>query len=203
MFHGVLSISLESYALFHLWYKEFIDSPKLIPYFQVMNTPSSPRLHYEAFNSSHAEDYLSWVRNAEIMRYISGKPLSDEAAQIRLSRSIKLGQDLPHGGYFHVRNMDHAPVGFCKIQLLRPEVLELGYIVALEFQKQGYASEMVVALIDHAQAHFPGYEIMALVDPENAGSIRVLEKNGFVYEKEFRKDGIISSYYRFGTISRH
>lgn len=160
-----------------------------------MQTPISDRLEYEPFNDSHEAYYMGWVTNPQIMRYISGAPLTEGAGRIRFQKALALATELDGGGYFLVR-MDGRALGFCKLQLFEPKVLEVGYIVSTEFQKQGYASEMVQALLKYTEAQFPDYQIMALVDPENQSSVNVLQKNGFIYLKTIEKNGFTSDYYQ-------
>lgn len=161
-----------------------------------MNAPFSDRLQYEPFNASHDAYYMNWVRNPQIMRYISAAPLTEGVGRIRFRKALELGKELEGGGYFLVQIDTGKPIGFCKLQLYEPKVLELGYIVSTEFQKQGFASEMVRALITYARKRFSGYEIMALVHPQNTGSLKVLERNGFAYRKTIQKGGFTSAYYQ-------
>lgn len=57
---------------------------------------------------------------------------------------------------------------------------ELGYSVAPEHRRRGYATEAVRALVDWAFDHDDVTEVIAETMPELAASIRVLEKCGFV-----------------------
>lgn len=64
----------------------------------------------------------------------------------------------------------------------KPEdgLVELGYSVAAEHRRRGYATESVRALVDWAFEHDDVTEVIAETMPELAASIRVLEKSGFV-----------------------
>lgn len=65
----------------------------------------------------------------------------------------------------------------------------LGYDLAHAFWHQGYASEMLKALLEYAFSEaFPFYlnRIEALILPHNAASIKLVQKLGFVYEGEMR-----------------
>jgi [ribosomal protein S5]-alanine N-acetyltransferase len=67
---------------------------------------------------------------------------------------------------------------------------DLGYTVHQNYWRQGYATEMIRALIDFCRVN-GGKEITAHVAKENIGSNAVLKKLSFYIEKEgtFRKCG--------------
>jgi len=65
-----------------------------------------------------------------------------------------------------------------------PDTACIGYSVLEEYQNQGYATEAVRHLIP-VLFSLPGIrQVMATTYPYLAASIRVLEKNGFVYAGE-------------------
>lgn len=56
---------------------------------------------------------------------------------------------------------------------------EVGYSVLPQFQRQGLATEMTGALVDWALAQPDVERVIAQVHPDNAASLRVLDKLGF------------------------
>jgi [ribosomal protein S5]-alanine N-acetyltransferase len=70
------------------------------------------------------------------------------------------------GGYFG----PPGPEGF----------VEIGYSVVESFRRQGYAKEMVGALLEHAFATPGVVRVIAETTLPNVGSVRVLERCGFV-----------------------
>jgi RimJ/RimL family protein N-acetyltransferase len=62
---------------------------------------------------------------------------------------------------------------------------EIGYTLRLEHQGKGFATEALAAVVDRVFSE--GVQrVTASLDPENAASIRVLEKVGFHYEASSR-----------------
>ena len=70
-------------------------------------------------------------------------------------------------------------------------VVEIGYSVVPAFGRQGIATEMVTALVQHAFTDARVTHVIAHTYPSNVASIRVLEKNGFVLEGPGKEEGTI------------
>ena len=64
----------------------------------------------------------------------------------------------------------------------RDRCVTLGITIAPDCQRQGYASEILGAVIPMLQKAHPGLDIVALIDGENAPSIALFEKLGFLRE---------------------
>ena len=60
--------------------------------------------------------------------------------------------------------------------------ITLGITVAPAYQRQGYAHEMLSAVVEAARARHPQLEIVALIDRENEPSLRLFQKLGFTEE---------------------
>jgi ribosomal-protein-alanine N-acetyltransferase len=75
-------------------------------------------------------------------------------------------------------------IGICG--LIKREVLEdvdIGYAFLPSYRSKGYAVEAALAVKKYAKEAIGLKRLVAIVDPANAGSIRVLEKIGFKFEK--------------------
>jgi len=73
--------------------------------------------------------------------------------------------------------------------LIKREALEdvdLGYAFLPKFWSQGYAFEAAQAFKEYAREVVGLNRLVAIVDPKNQGSIRVLEKLGMAFEKMVR-----------------
>ena len=78
-------------------------------------------------------------------------------------------------------------IGMCG--LIKREALEdvdIGYAFLPKFWSQGYAFESALAFKQYAREVSGLTRIVAIVDPDNQGSIRVLEKLGMKFERMIR-----------------
>ena len=60
--------------------------------------------------------------------------------------------------------------------------ITLGITVSPQFQRKGYAFEMLSAVIAAARERHPQMELVALIDKENEPSLSLFEKLGFYRE---------------------
>ena len=91
------------------------------------------------------------------------------------------------GLYLVLRKESHESIGMCG--LIKRESLDgvdLGYAFLPRFWSQGYAIESVRAVLEFARNVVGLERLLAIVDPDNQASIRVLEKAGFKYESMIR-----------------
>ncbi len=82
---------------------------------------------------------------------------------------------------------DGAPAGMCGL-LKRKElnVVEVGYAFLPSFRSKGFAFESASASKTYARDVLGLKQLHAVVNPDNAGSIRVLEKLGMRFERMVR-----------------
>ena len=91
---------------------------------------------------------------------------SAEHVRTELERPESLGALLGAGGYFGPPGVDGT--------------VEIGYSVLPEWQRRGYASEIVQTLVAHAFTFPQVNRVIAHTSGENIGSINVLEADGFL-----------------------
>jgi [ribosomal protein S5]-alanine N-acetyltransferase len=92
--------------------------------------------------------------------------------------------------YWVVRTQDdHIPIGV--VSYLKRAYLEhydLGFAFLPKYMGQGYAYEASKALLDSIQIQSSD-PIQACLLPSNAPSLKLLERLGFVFEKDIQVDG--------------
>jgi len=81
-------------------------------------------------------------------------------------------------------------------RVLEGDQIELGYALLPGYWSRGLATEMAGALARVARDELRLSELAAWTLTTNTSSQRVLEKTGFVYEREFEYDGAPHRYYR-------
>ncbi|WP_426448213.1 GNAT family N-acetyltransferase [Siccibacter colletis] len=137
---------------------------------------TTSRLILSPFQPDAWPFFLALRQDANNMQFMAGISPEDEIRQTFEAR-------LANPAAFIMRAQGHdAPLG--EIGLRRsqphPEVAEVGYSVAQAAQGRGYASEALRVVCEYG-LHTLGLEaIDAWTLADNAGSIRVLEKLGFV-----------------------
>lgn len=66
---------------------------------------------------------------------------------------------------------------------------ELGFIIGVPWQRQGYAKEVCGAILDYARRALEFTRVQALIEPENIPSLELCEKLGFRKEDAVRLNG--------------
>ncbi len=74
--------------------------------------------------------------------------------------------------------------------------IEIGWVVVPELWGQGLATELAAASVEVAFGALGLGEVIAYTLPDNIGSWRVMEKTGFVYEREIEYVGLRHLLYR-------
>ena len=104
-------------------------------------------------------------------------------------------------GWFVIEEAEGgAPIGMCG--LIRRDTLpdvDLGFAFLPEAWGQGLAREAAAAVLDHARDAFRLRRVLAITDPENAASIRVLERIGMRRERTVRLPGEAIDLLLFGV----
>jgi len=93
--------------------------------------------------------------------------------------------DLPGGGLLLVESISTGePMGICG--LLKRDWLphpDIGFAFRPAYWSRGYALEAATAVKSFAGDVLQTPQLLAIVDPSNAASIRLLERLGFVFER--------------------
>jgi RimJ/RimL family protein N-acetyltransferase len=125
-----------------------------------------------------------------VMRHLGG-PQAREDAWRRLLQGPGLWATLGYGYWSVERRADGAYVGqlgFADFKrAIEPSIEgipEMGWLFAAQVHGQGYAQEGVGAALAWADETLRAPETVAIISPDNAPSIRLAERIGFVRAEE-------------------
>jgi RimJ/RimL family protein N-acetyltransferase len=132
---------------------------------------------------------LALVNDPDFLRNIGDKgvrTLSDARDYIANGPAASYAR-YGFGLYLVARRADGAPLGICG--LIKRDALDdvdLGFAFLPRFRSQGYAAEAAGAVIAQGRDEFGLARLAAITIPENAPSIRLLERLGFRFERMIR-----------------
>lgn len=142
------------------------------------------RLAMRRLTEDDAPFILRLVNEPSFLRHIGDKGVRTLGAARHYIRTgpIDSYDRFGFGLLLVVRKDDAAPIGMCG--LLKRDSLEdvdIGFAYLPEFWRKGYAIEAATAVMNYGLRALGLPRIVAVTNPENAGSIRVLEKIGLTF----------------------
>lgn len=164
----------------------------------------SERLSYHKFTPLDIKDYLSWYTNNEVMKYITGRGLTQPEAEARFKIALGMNDQHPDAGLYAVRKRGSDEfVGIAKFVYKDPHEAEVGYGMLPEYWGKGYASEILDCMVKLSKKHHRVTKLIAIVNPENLSSKKVLAKKGFVFDKQITEDNFLLEYYKLPVHPSH
>jgi RimJ/RimL family protein N-acetyltransferase len=150
-----------------------------------MIVAKSERLTLRHFDLSDLAALMRVFGDAEVMRFGNG-PQSADWVRGWLRRALESYDRRGYGPWAVIEQSSGELIGYCGLFYFpdingRPEI-EIGYRLARASWGRGYATEAVIAARDHAFATLGITRLIALIDPANVASIRVVEKAGLRHE---------------------
>ncbi len=152
----------------------YLESPRLI----IRNYLPHEENTYVAMHLNPAVNRFLPPRTAEQYRTVFREGLM--AADQALNRwAMIYKEDEGFAGSCLLRNFNAEPDGF----------IELGYSMAENYWGKGLATEMAGTLVTYALSLPQLKKLVAVTDPENMASQKVLQKAGFVNKGSIDKHG--------------
>ena len=152
--------------------------------------PETNRLVHREFTVADAEVFFALNSNPDVMRF-TGEPLlpSLDAARQAIADYPDFA-DLGYGRWACVLKETQTIIGFCGLKYL-PDLdeVDVGYRFLPGYWGQGLATEACVASLAFGFTTLCLDQIIGVVVPGNAASIRVLEKAGMQSDGESVYDG--------------
>jgi RimJ/RimL family protein N-acetyltransferase len=140
------------------------------------------RLH--AFFSANRE-YFSEFGDDTVKRYSSPKAVQDAIANPETLDWLRLGMWRSRELIGSITLIPHSTL-----------VGEIGFLVSLRHSGQGHATRALRALLEHALRRRPYTVLIAVTQPINVASVRVLDKAGFRYLRPVRDRPEAGIYHR-------
>lgn len=156
--------------------------------FQPFPNLESERLVLRRLKDSDAPEVYKIRSNLERMKYIPRPILQNEEEALAMIQMMnaKIDENTDINWGVCLKNSDKI-IGFMGFYRVQPESYrtEIGYMILPEYDGKGYVSEAVTTMLNYAFNTVGFHSVEAVIDPNNFGSARVLEKNGFRKEAHF------------------
>jgi len=157
----------------------------------------TPRLHLRPFATEDAAAAHRIYADPQVMRYVATGPLPDLATTTRLLRDYMTHQQAwGYSFWAVVERASGAIIGDAGLYRTPVGEVELGYTLGMSWWGRGYATEAAGAWLDAAFSQLDIAEVVALAEPANTASLRVLEKLGMTRDGERMAFGRPHAVYR-------
>lgn len=153
-----------------------------------METIESERLFLRPLTLEDSEFILRLLNTDGFIKYIGDRNVRtiEQANDYLLNGPLKSYETNGFGLNLVELKTNQAPVGMCG--LLKRDYLDhpdIGFAFLPEYTGKGYAYEIVKEIIYYGLNVLQFEKILAIVLPENSSSVKLLERLGFTYEKNF------------------
>ncbi|MFC3107143.1 GNAT family N-acetyltransferase [Undibacterium arcticum] len=151
-----------------------------------MTVLETERLILRRITQGDAEFYLALLNEPSWLRFIGDKGVRtlEQAHASIVNGPLAMYERHGFGLYVTALKADGTPIGMCG--LIKRDGLDdvdIGYAFFPRYRGQGYALEAAAAVQAHGKSAFDLKRLVAITNPDNHGSIRLLENIGMKFEK--------------------
>lgn len=144
------------------------------------------RLTLRRMTLEDAPFIMRLVNEPSWLRFIGDKNVRnlDDARRYIQTGPLDMYAKFGFGMFLVQQSSTGEPIGSCG--LLKRDTLpdpDIGYAFLPEFWGQGYAFEAAAAVLSYGHKNHGMNRIMAITSPDNASSVRVLERCGMKFER--------------------
>ena len=154
-----------------------------------MNILQTERLLLSRLSYADCEFIVELLNEPSFKRYIGDKKVRSHEDAKEYLRNGPVGSYERHGfGMFLVRDrIDSTPMGMCGL-VKREEfdAPDVGFAFLQRFWAKGYAVESAIAVLEYGKNVLQLPRIIAMVDPDNGASVRLVAKLGMTFETMVR-----------------
>ena len=160
------------------------------------------RLALREFTAADAEFILELLNDPAFIRFIGDKKVRtvDDARNYLDTGPIDSYTRHGFGLYLVQLKKTKKPIGMCG--LLKRDILDqvdIGFAFLPDYRGQGYGSEAASAVLAYAHHNLKLKRILAITNPDNESSIKLLEKLGFHFERMMKLSENGDEVKLFGT----
>lgn len=154
-----------------------------------MNVLETERLNLRRLNVGDAGFVLELLNDESFLHNIGDRGVRtiEDAAQYILTGPVDSYARHGYGLWLVELKNAGTPTGICG--LVKRDTLpdaDIGYAFLPRFRSRGYAYESAAAVMSYASNALGLRRVLAITNPDNAGSIRVLEKIGLKFDRLIR-----------------
>ena len=149
--------------------------------------------------ASDEEAYYNLVKDDQLMRYITGRGMTIAEAKAKFTQILLINAEHENLGYFKIVDpKSNAQIGECKLVTYTDDhsYFEIGYLLKSNYWKQGLGTLICQEMLTLAAEVDPNKAIVALIDPDNIASRRLLEKFNFNSFFVGTEDGLLTEKLR-------
>ena len=155
----------------------------------------------EKYDETDEDLYALLVLNEETMKMNLGRVFTEEEARMFFRAVLEINAAESCLGYYKVFVSNEGMntyIGMGAItQNEEYEAVEIEYMLLPEYWNHGYGTELVETLIGMIRNARLSSEIIAITDPANSRSQRILVKQGFaLIRRILNRDGELADLYR-------
>ncbi|MGG5570055.1 GNAT family N-acetyltransferase [Myroides odoratimimus] len=157
----------------------------------IFPTIETERLYLRHTEPNDIDTVFSLLSNSEVMKYIPA-PLAQttEEAKQYISSLDKRMEDKECISWAIELKEEKIMIGTIGLYRMKLEHhrTEVGYMSLPDFNGRGYITEALKAVIEYAFHSLQFHSLEAVIDPNNIGLQKVLEKCGFEKEAHFKEN---------------
>lgn len=130
---------------------------------------------------------INWMECHEVTKYMN--EASNIASEInnlikRVNLSILTHLFNQDGSFYIISTVENLPIGFVKLKYRNNEAEMVVMIGEKQHWGNGYGTEAIKEMLNHAFFHRRVPRVIAKIHPGNVRSIKAFEKSGFLFERD-------------------
>ena len=151
-----------------------------------MTVLETERLILRHFNLDDAPFVLTLLNEPSFLQYIGDKKVRtlDDARQY-ITNGPRASYERHGFGLYRVELAgSNTPIGMCGL-LKRDELPDpdIGFAFLPDYWNKGFAFEAATAVLNYAREQLKLHRVLAIVNPDNDASIKLLERLGLKFER--------------------